>query len=149
MSINEDFEEILNMSHYWNWLPDWSLVQKIYNSYPDSYSILTPFAYSYLEECIRSTTSEYGREIVDENGNEKYRRVGSKLVKLAMKENNDKDYILLLQEILDYFEPSKYDDEGNNRNGVEHGYLHPRFWTKESFEKLIHDIARISKYTKF
>ena len=119
------------------------------NAYPESYSILTPFAYSYLEECIRSTTSEYGREIVDKNGNEKYRRVGSKLVKLAIKENNDKNYILLLQEILDYFEPSKCDDEGNNRNGVGHGYLHPRFWTKESFERLIHDIARISRYAKF
>lgn len=116
------------MAHLWNWLPDWSLVQKIYNSYPDSYSILTP---------------------VDKNGNEKYRRVGIRLVKLAIKKNNDKDYILLLQEILDYFKLSKYDDEGNNRNGVGHGYLHPRFWSKESFEKIIHDIARISQYTKF
>lgn len=149
MNIDEDFEEIFNIAHYRNWLPDWNLVEKIYNAYPESYSILTPFAYSYLEECIRSTTSEYGREIVDKNGNEKYRRVGSKLVKLAIKENNDKNYILLLQEILDYFEPSKCDDEGNNRNGVGHGYLHPRFWTKESFERLIHDIARISRYAKF
>lgn len=149
MNIDEDFEEIFKMAHYRNWLPDWNLVEKIYNAYPESYSILTPFAYSYLEECIRSTTSEYGREIVDKNGNEKYRRVGSKLVKMAIKENNDKNYILLLQEILDYFEPSKCDDEGNNRNGVGHGYLHPRFWTKESFERLIHDIARISRYAKF
>ena len=60
MSINDDFQNIINSSHYWNWAPDWILAQKIYNKFPDSFSILTPFTYSYLEETIRSNTSEYG-----------------------------------------------------------------------------------------
>jgi len=37
----------------------------------------------------------------------------------------------------------------NGRNSVMHGRIHPRFWTKESFEQLIHDIAVLSKYSRF
>ena len=63
MSINDDFTEIMNYVHIWNWFPDWDVVQEVYKKIPESYSVLTPFAYTYLEELIRSTTSEYGLEI--------------------------------------------------------------------------------------
>ncbi len=48
-----------------------------------------------------------------------------------------------------YFSLSKPTDEGDNRNSVAHGYMYPKFWNKESFEKLIFDIASISKYSGF
>ncbi len=150
MNINDDFIEICKYAHGWNWVPDLDIVQKIYNTYPESYSVLTPFAYTYLEELIRSTTSEYGMELLDENGNPKYRRTGKKLIKLAKKENKNKiEYISLLNELEHYFDDSSTFDRGDNRNSVNHGYMHPRFWTKESFEQLIHDIARISKFAGF
>ena len=117
MNFNDDMEIILEYAHYWNWCPDLIEFQKIYNSFPNSFSVLTPFAYSYLEECIRSTTSDYGIEILDE-------------LKL-------------------YFNDSSSSDSGDNRNSVNHGYMHPINWSKESFEKLVHDIARISPYVKF
>lgn len=150
MNIDDDFQEILNYARYFNWAPDWIIVQQIYETYPDSYSILTPFAYSYLEELIRSTTTEYGREFLDKNGKPKRRKVGLGLLKLANEENSQNiDYIEMLDELKKYFEESTYLDCGNNRNSVDHGYMHPRFWEKQSFEQLIHDIARLSKYSKF
>ena len=88
MNITNDFQEILYYAHYWNWAPDWLVVKNIYEKIPESYSVLTPFAYAYLEELIRSTTSEYGRELLDENGNPKRRKVGLGLIKLAKEENN-------------------------------------------------------------
>lgn len=75
MNITNDFQEILYYAHYWNWAPDWLVVKNIYEKIPESYSVLTPFAYAYLEELIRSTTSEYGRELLDENGNPKRRKL--------------------------------------------------------------------------
>ena len=39
--------------------------------------------------------------------------------------------------------------EENGRNKVLHGHLHPRFWGKEDFENLIHDIAEMSQYAGF
>ena len=54
-----------------------------------------------------------------------------------------------INEIKKYFNNSSIFDNGNNRNSVDHGYMHPRFWEKESFEALIHDIARISKFSGF
>ncbi len=150
MKIDSEFQEILNYAHYWNWAPDWLIVKEIYEKIPDSYSVLTPFAYSYLEEVIRSTTSEYGKELLDENKNPKRRKVGLSLIKLAKEENaNNTEYIKILNEVKKYFEESTSLDCGDNRSSVDHGYMHPRFWTKESFEKLIYDIARISKYSKF
>lgn len=150
MNIENDFQEILDYAHYWNWAPDWLIVKEIYQKIPDSYSILTPFAYSYLEEVIRSTTTEYGIEFLDEKGKPKRRRVGLGLIKLAKEENCEKtEYIKMLDELKKYFEESTYLDCGNNRSSVDHGYMHPRFWTKESFENLIHDIAKISKYANF
>ena len=33
MNINEDMEEILKYAHFFNWAPDWCVVQKIYNNF--------------------------------------------------------------------------------------------------------------------
>ncbi len=147
--IEKDFEELIGYSHCWNWSPDLSIVKKIYNQFPDSYSVLIPFIYSYLEELIRSTTSEYGRELVDKNGKEIKRQVGKALIELAIKENEDPGYIALLNQIKEYFCSSKSTDCGDNRHSVAHGYMHPRYWSEESFAKLIHDIAKVSKYARF
>ena len=149
MNVEKDFVEIMNYAHYWNWLPDLDVIQKIYKKFPDSYSVLTPFLYSYLEELIRSTTSEYGKELVYKSGKEIKRKSGTRLINLAIRENEDKEYILILEEIKHYFQFSKLNDCGDNRNSVSHGYMHSRFWVKDSFEQLIHDIARISKFAKF
>lgn len=150
MNINDDFNEILAYAHWRNWAPDIVLIKEIYSQFEDSYSILTPFAYCYLEELIRTTTSEYGRELLDKNGNPKKRKLGISLINLAQEENKDNiEYVELLQDIKDYFKTSTPLDSGNNRNSVNHGYMHSAFWTKESFEKLIHDIARLSKYSNF
>ena len=43
------------------------------------------------------------------------------------------DYVSDLKELKKCFIKSKSDDEGNNRNNVIHGYMHPRFWDKETF----------------
>ena len=150
MNINEDFNKIVSYTHAWHWCSDWDILQKIYNAFPESYSVLTPFAYSYLEEAIRSTTSEYGIEILDKNGNPKRRKVGLALIQLAQQENNDNIvYVKLLDELKKYFKESSSSDNGNNRNSVIHGYMHPINWKKESFENLIHDIARLSTYVGF
>ncbi len=151
MNISESFEEILKYSHFWNWAPDWDVAQKVYEAFPESYSVLSPFAYSYLEELIRSTTSEYGIELQDENGNPKKRKVGFGLIQLAIIENkpNSQEFVSILEEIKSYFSLSQSSDEGDNRNSVAHGYMHPRFWNKESFEKLNNNIARLSKYAGF
>lgn len=150
MSIKDDFEEIMNHTHFWNWLPDWGVVQDVYKAFPNSYSILTPFAYAYLEELIRSTTSEYGLEVFDEAGDPKRRKVGIGLISLAIDENNNnRDYVALLEKAKAYFVFSKPTDVGDNRNSVAHGYMHPRFWDEESFEQLLHDIAVLSKYARF
>ena len=150
MNLKDDFKEILDYAHMWNWAPDLALMKDIYDIFENSFSILTPFAYSYLEELIRSTTSEYGREFVDKNGKPRKRKSGLALIQLAQTENSEnKEYVELLNEIKCYFSFSTSLDSGNNRNSVDHGYMHPRFWTQESFETLIHDIARLSKYSKF
>ena len=151
MNINDDFTEIINHAHFWNWLPDWGVVQEIYQAFPDSYSVLTPFAYAYLEELIRSTTSEYGIEILDESGKPKRRKVGIALLNLAIEENKSRnsELVSLLEKTKSYYILSQPTDRGDNRNSVAHGYMHPRFWNKASFENLIHDIALISKHTGF
>lgn len=151
MDILEAIEEIIQYAHIWNWVPDWQVAKEIYEVFPSSYSVLSPFAYSYLEELIRSTTSEYGIEIYDKNGIHKKRSVGFSLINLAIEENKDKSpkLITLLEEIKLYFSPSDRTDEGDNRNSVAHGYMHPRFWNKESFEKLIFDLAKLSNMLVF
>ena len=47
------------------------------------------------------------------------------------------------------FNPSQIQDEGDNRNSVVHGYMHPRYWNDESFENLVYDLAKISQYAGF
>lgn len=135
----------------WNWGPDLGVVIDIYKAFPNSFSVLSPFAYSYLEELIRSTTSEYGFEIYDDKGKVKEHKVGMDLIKLAISENKESkpEYVVALEEIRKYYYKSNRSDEGDNRHSVAHGYMHPRYWSKESFEKLIQDIARISKYAGF
>ena len=73
------------------------------------------------------------------------------IINLAINENKEKksDFVELLEEIKRYYYNSRVTDEGDNRHSVAHGYMHPRFWTKESFEKLIFDIAKIAKYSGF
>lgn len=94
-NIEKDFEEIMNYAHYWNWFPDWYIVQRIYEKFPNSYSVLTPFAYSYLEELIRSTTTEYGIKIANKTGKEIKRKVGIGLINLSIKEIAIKRIIFL------------------------------------------------------
>jgi len=150
VSINDDFTEIMNHAHFWNWVPDWGVVQEVYQAFPNSYSVLTPFAYAYMEELIRSTTSEYGIEVFDESGNHKKRKTGTGLINLAIKENSRyPELVALLDKIKIYFIYSQPTDRGDNRNSVVHGYMHPRFWDQASFEELIHDIALFSKYAGF
>lgn len=134
----------------WNWAPDWDVVQEIYAAFPNSYSVLTPFAFTYLEELIRSRTTEYKRSIVDEYGHEHTHRTGQKLLKLARQENqNDPEFLALLEEMSSYFSSGYADLGANNRNNVMHGSLHPRYWTQEQFEHLISDIARLSPHAGF
>lgn len=151
MAVFEDIDTILGYAHFWNWVPDWNVVREIYSRIPESYSVLTPFAYSYLEELIRSTTSEYGMPFLDCNGKKNTFKVGMGLIKLAKEENADKpEYVALLDKMKRYF-MYEYDDptEENGRNKVVHGHLHPRFWGKDEFEQLIHDIAELSPYAGF
>ncbi len=151
MDLSEAFDEIMLYAHFWNWVPDWRVAQEIYEVFPNSYSVLSPFAYTYLEELIRSTTSEYGIEVYDEKGKPKKRSVGIRLIKLAIEENKDTnpDLINLLEETKVYFLPSTRTDKGDNRNSVSHGYMHPRYWDKDSFENLIFNIAKLSKHAGF
>ena len=151
MSVFDDFETILDYAHFRNWASDWNVVKDIYSRIPESYSVLTPFAYSYLEELIRSTTSEYGIPFLDRNGKKNNFKVGMGLIKLAKEENTDKpEYIASLDKMKKYF-MYEYEDpaDENGRNKVVHGHLHPRFWTKEEFEQLIHDIAELSPFAGF
>jgi len=151
MSISESFEEIILHSHVWNWAPDWQVAKEMYESNPNSYSVLTPFAYSYLEELIRSITSDYGIVVLNKKGEPRKRKVGIALINLAILENQDKseDLIRVLEDLKKYFSESKKTDSGDNRHSVVHGYMHPRFWSDESFENLIYDVARLSKYSGF
>ena len=151
MSIFKDFSEIYDYTHMWNWGPDWILVKDIYIIFPDSYSVLTPFAYTYLEELIRSTTSEYGMPLLNREEKKNNLKVGIKLINLAITENIENDpYVKLLEKAKKYFRYD-YDDphDENGRNTVLHGHLHPRFWDKDGFEKLIHLIAEMSPYAGF
>lgn len=89
MSVYDDFNEIMDYAHFWNWAPDWNVVRDIYSKITESYSVLTPFAYSYLEEMIRTTTSEYGLPLFDRGNKPIKVKVGMALIKLAIDENKD------------------------------------------------------------
>lgn len=150
MSIYEDFDEIWSYSHFWNWSPDWLVVKEIYEKIPSSYSVLMPFAYSYFEEMIRTTTSEYGLPPFDRNHRPVKVKVGMALIKLAIKENiENAEYVKLLEKAKKYFSYTENSSDENGRNKVLHGRLHPRFWSQENFEQLIHDIAEMSKFSRF
>lgn len=150
MSVFDDFDLILDYAHMWNWAPDWYLAQSIYKKFPESYSILTPFAYSYLEEMICTTTSDYELPLFDRDKQPVKVSVGMALIALAIKENqNNPDYVALLEQAKRHFKYTQISIDENGRNSVMHGRIHPRFWTKESFEQLIHDIAVLSKYSRF
>lgn len=151
MDLSKDFEILFNYAHYWNWLPDLDVAEKIYRTFPDSYSVLTPFMYSYLEEMIRTNTSEYGIVAFDKNNKRKeHRAVGLNLIKLAIEENNDNHELVdLLNEAKSFFKTSSEFDRGDNRNSVQHGYMHPRFWKQDNFENLIHFIAKFSPFAQF
>ena len=150
MSLEADFREILDYAHMWNWAPDWDVVQEIYCTIPESYSVLTPFAYSYLEEMIRSTTSEYGYPLFDRNGKPVKIKVGLKLIDLAIEENQENtNYVEVLEKIKKHYKYLQNTNDENGRNRVMHGHVHPRFWSKEAFEELIHDIAMMSKFSQF
>ena len=139
MSVLDDFNEIMDYAHYWNWVPDWNIAKEIYIKFPDSYSILTPFAYTYLEEMIRTTTSEYGIPPFDREGQSNKVRVGMALIALAIDENKENsEYIKALESIKKHFKYCEVNSEQNGRNRVMHGHIHPRFWSKEAFESLIH-----------
>ena len=72
------------------------------------------------------------------------------LIDLAIKENQENtEYVQLLERMRSYFKSIKDTPDSNNRNKVMHGRVHPRFWSKELFEQLIHDIALLSKYSQF
>ena len=115
MALQEDFNQIIDYAHFWNWAPDWGEVQRIYEKFPDSFSVLTPFAYSYLEELIRITTSDYGLPLFDRNGQPVKVNVGMKLISLAIAENqNNQEYVKVLEETKKYF---KYVKVNNVKTG--------------------------------
>ena len=141
--MDEYFKKI-SLSAHLNWLPDVELAIRIYRDIPEAYGVLFPFMYSYLEECIRSLTTEFEKNLLQAK---KRYSVGMKLIDLAIKENSEnKELVDLLEEYKKYFEGSTMLDEGDNRNSVNHGYTHPIQWTKENFEELIKDIAKLSEF---
>ena len=69
---------------------------------------------------------------------------------LAIDENiSNQEFVASLEKAKSYFALSKSTDAGDNGNSVAHGYMHPIFWNKESFEQLIQDIAILSKHAMF
>ena len=120
MSVFDDFDLILDYAHMWNWAPDWYLAQSIYKKFPESYSILTPFAYSYLEEMIRTTTSDYELPLFDRDKQPVKVSVGMALIALAIKENqNNPDYVALLEQAKRHFKYTQISIDENGRNSTE------------------------------
>lgn len=150
MTIEEDLKIIKDHAHFWNWLPDWDIAIEIYEKVPISFSVLTPFVYSYLEELIRSMTTDYGKIELNEAGKPTRHIVGTSLLNKAKVENMyNFELVGELNKIDKYFDKSMPDDNGSNRNSVVHGYTHPRFWDEQSFQSLIHDIATLSRFARF
>ena len=150
MSVFDDLDVIWGHSHYWNWSPDWLVVKEVYEKVPAAYSVLMPFAYSYFEEMIRSTTSEYSCPLFDRNGDPVKVKVGMALINMAIEENKENsEYVALLEKAKKYFKYTENSNDENGRNRVMHGRVHPRFWSQEDFENLIHDIAEMSPFAQF
>ena len=134
MALQEDFNQIIDYAHFWNWAPDWGEVQRIYEKFPDSFSVLTPFAYSYLEELIRTTTSDYGLPLFDRNGQPVKVNVGMKLISLAIAENqNNQEYVKVLEETKKYFKYVKVNKDENGSQSEKHGFVHCRCLGKYYF----------------
>ena len=55
----------------------------------------------------------------------------------------------MLEKIKKHYKYLQNTNDENGRNRVMHGHVHPRFWSKEAFEELIHDIAMMSKFSQF
>lgn len=128
VSVYEDLEEIWRYSHFWNWSPDWLVVKEVYKTIPTSYSVLTPFAYSYFEEMIRTTTSEYGLPLFDRNQKPVKVKVGMALINMAIEENQSNvEYVDLLEKAKKHFRYTEIINAENGRNRVMHGRVHPRF----------------------
>lgn len=124
MSIFDDFDEIMDYAHMWNWAPDWQVAKETYTQIPESYSVLTPFAYSYLEEMIRTTTSEYGLPLFDHAGRRCSLKVGLKLINMAIEENKENsEYVELLEKVKRHFRYAP-NLEDNGRNNVIHVDVH-------------------------
>jgi len=120
-----------------DWQYDLEQAFKIYDKFPDSYSVLIPFFFSYMEELIRSLTPNYHMQIYEDDKEE----VGMPLVEKAIEKNSDNNKLIqLLKEIKKYYEKSSIFNKTYNRNGIVHGYVHPDNWTKETFKQLIKDI---------
>lgn len=153
MSKNETLKKLNDIkitAHFWNWLPDIQVAIEIYESRNDAYSVLLPFFFTYLEETIRSTTTEYGMLDPRNQGNRK-KKVGKELIQFAISENSDNPQLVhILNDILEnhYGKFSPFEG-GQNRNNVGHGVVHPRFWTEEDFENVVNDIAKLSPYAGF
>lgn len=150
MSVFDDLDVMWGHSHYWNWSPDWLVVKEVYEKVPTAYSVLMPFTYSYFEEMIRSTTSEYSCPLFDRNGDPVKVKVGMALINMAIEENKENsEYVALLEKAKKYFKYTENSNDENGRNRVMHGRVHPRFWSQEDFENLIHDIAEMSPFAQF
>lgn len=144
----DKLENVLQYAHYWNWLPDLNVVVEIYKSRDDAYSVLLPFMFTYLEESVRTLTSEYG--MLEPNEPNK-KKVGKNLIRLAIKENEDNDELVkILNSILSkHYQNFSLFEHGENRNNVEHGVVHPRFWSEEDFQSVVSDINDLGTYIRF
>ena len=103
--VLKDFERIIDHAYFRNWAPDWEMAKNVYTKFPDSYSILTSFAYYYFEELMRSTTSEYEMPFLNKDGENNKFKVGMGLIRLAKDENAEKpEYIKLLDSTKKYYQ---------------------------------------------
>ncbi|KSU23796.1 hypothetical protein [Lactococcus lactis] len=146
--FSKNMDTIIGYTHWRLWAPDLDLVQSEYLRNDLLYSVFTPFMYTYLEFLIRSMTESYGNAPWSDNS--EYNKVyhSMNLVKLAINENQDKPELLSeLENVKKYFKHSKGLEGGANRNGVSHAVTVARDWSKEDFEQLIEDIAKLSPFS--
>lgn len=74
MSSLSNYDVLARYAHIWNWLPDSVAVKDVCHAFQESYSALFPFAYSYMEELIRSMTGEYCKAPPEDEKERKVRR---------------------------------------------------------------------------
>lgn len=104
--------------------------------------------FTYLEESIRTLTSEYGMLEPNESNT---KNVGQKLIKLAIEENEDNtELVNILNSILNnHYQKFSLFEHGANRNNVEHGVVHSRLWSEEDFQSLVSNINDLGTYVRF